>query len=390
MTEKTKTPKKSSKKRQFLLFGMCSLLAMSMCIATLVITVKNIDGDGGSNVNITEKSESKTQLKGGTKELSEYLHTLTSEADNSKFIKVNSFTDVTVDDGSIVITDENGVENSVDKNLFIYAKNYFLPLADAIYGEDVTGVFGENTGVKPIVQLTEAKGVKGELNVGAVDENGNSILNEDGSITDGDFYFINLTVNGADLKSENEKSTFRVADLSKKIKETEEKIATQCEITDEKVTPLDFRINAKVNRLNDRVEYIEITREYNVKANFNFINKLNAFGKKPVEFNYRVTHRYEYFYAGIDLAEKELTLGESEETALTVNAVLEDYSDYTVAFESSDTSVATVDEMGYVKGIKASEKPVVIKVQLTYLGETFTDECKVYVGDGEDAGEVAQ
>ncbi|MBQ8183162.1 MAG: Ig-like domain-containing protein [Clostridia bacterium] len=390
MTDKMKTRKKSSKKRQFFLFALCSLLAMSLCIATLVITVKNIDGDSNSSINVTEQIESKTQIKGETNELSEYLFGLTSDAQNSKFIKVNSFTDINVDDGSIIITDENGAENSADKNLFIYAKNYFLPLADGIYGEDITGVFGENTGVKPIVSLTATDDVKSEFSVGAADESGEPVLNEDGTVTDGDFYFINLTVNGADVKSEQEKSTFRVADLSEKIEGVEEKIAPGCEITNTEISPLDFNVNAKVNRITDRIEYIEIRREYNIKADFNFINELSLFGKKQVEFKFGVTHRYEYFYAGIDLAETELTVGENEEAALTVNAVLEDYSDYTVVFESSDPSVATVDEMGYVKGVRTDKEPVVITVELNYLGETFTDQCTVFVGDGENAGEAAQ
>ena len=107
-------------------------------------------------------------------------------------------------------------------------------------------------------------------------------------------------------------------------------------------------------------------------------------------FNYSVTHRFEYFYAGVDIAESEITIAEGKESAVTVNAVIEDYSDYTVRFISSDESIATVDEMGYVKGVKTSEKPVTITVELEYLGETFTDECIVYVNDGKTAGEVAQ
>ena len=63
---------------------------------------------------------------------------------------------------------------------------------------------------------------------------------------------------------------------------------------------------------------------------------------------------------------------------------------YSVRFISSDESIATVDEMGYVKGVKASEKPVTITVELEYLGEKFTDECTVYVTDGKKAQEVAQ
>ena len=40
--------------------------------------------------------------------------------------------------------------------------------------------------------------------------------------------------------------------------------------------------------------------------------------------------------------------------------------------------------MGYVKGVKDSKEPVVITVELQYLGETFTDQCQVYVGEKQE------
>jgi uncharacterized protein YjdB len=67
-----------------------------------------------------------------------------------------------------------------------------------------------------------------------------------------------------------------------------------------------------------------------------------------------------------------MTIEKGEEAQLTVNAVIEDDSEYKVKFNSSDESIATVDEMGYVTVLK--EEPVIIIVQLEYLGEIFTDE----------------
>ena len=66
---------------------------------------------------------------------------------------------------------------------------------------------------------------------------------------------------------------------------------------------------------------------------------------------------------------------------LNVNAVIDDDSEYSVAFFSSDENVVTVDEMGYVKILKNSDVPIAITVQLNYLGEIFTDSCLVNVLD---------
>ena len=120
--------KKTGKKKQFVLFGICSLLAMALCMATLVVTVKNIEGESSSSVNMQVNSESKTQLSGETNDLKEYIYDLTKQAENNKFIKVNSYTDVSIDDGSVIVTDKNGNSKDNDKNIFTYAKKYFFYL----------------------------------------------------------------------------------------------------------------------------------------------------------------------------------------------------------------------------------------------------------------------
>lgn len=382
--------KKSGKKKQFILFGICSLLALVLCMATLVVTVKNIDGENSSSVNTQVNTESKTQLSGETNDLTEYIYDLTKQAENNKFIKVNSYTDVSLDDGSVIVTDKNGNSKDNDKNIFIYAKNYFIPLVDEIYGDDVTGIFGKNTGIKPLVEFSSVDNLTSAFSVGQVDGNGENLLNDDGTIVDGDFYFITFEIDGNSVIDNKEKTTFCVEDLTEKIKEIKSEIDKYCAINGVKVTPESFSVNAKVNRFTDKIEYIEIKRNYTVSGDYNFIDSLSAFGEKNIVFNYSVTHRFEYFYAGVDIAESEITIAEGKESAVTVNAVIEDYSDYTVRFISSDESIATVDEMGYVKGIKTSEKPVTITVELEYLGETFTDECVVYINDGKTSGEVAQ
>ncbi len=388
MNNKNKKTEGSGKKRQFILFGISSFVAMAICITTLVITVKNIEGEGSGAVNSTVNVESKTQLTESS--LTDYIYNLTSTATGNDFVKVNSYTDVNINDENIVVTDKNGNVNDKDKNIFAYAKNYFMPLADAIYGEDVTGVFGKNTGIKPLVEFSAEDALISSFSVGQVDENGDNILNDDGTVVDGDFYYITYEIDGKDVLTQSQKATFGVEDLTEEIASVKEKIVSYCQITSVNVTPEKFFINAKVNRLTDEIEYIEIQRNYTVKGDYYFIGDLGVFGEKQIEFPYTVTQRFEYFYAGIDIGEGEITLSEGKEAAVTVNAVIEDYSDYTVRFISSDESIATVDEMGYVTGVKTSEKSVTITVELEYLGKIFTDECTVYVTDGKEAQEVVQ
>ena len=388
MNNKNFKVKKSGKMRQFVLFGLCSVIAMAVCMVTLVITVKKIEGEGADAVNSTVNLESKTPLTRAS--LADYIYDLTISAKGNDFVKVNSYTDVSVNDENIVITDKSGNVKGKDKNIFAYAKNYFLPLVDAIYGEDVTGVFGENTGIKPLIEFSSSDTLIGSFSVGQVDENGEKVLNDDGTVVDEEFYYITFEIDGESVLSDTEKATLFVSDLTEKTVAINEKIIPYCEITSVNVIPESYFVKAKVNRLTDEIEYIEIQRNYIVKGDYSFKGDLAVFGEKKIEFPYTVTQRFEYFYVGIDIAESELTLSEGKEAAVTVNAVIEDYSDYTVRFISSDESIATVDEMGYVTGVKNSENSVTITVELEYLGKIFTDECTVYVTDDKEAQEVAQ
>lgn len=388
MNNKNFKVKKSGKMRQFVLFGLCSVIAMAVCMVTLVITVKNIEGEGAGAVNSTVNLESKTPLTKAS--LADYIYNLTISAKDNDFVKVNSYTDVSVNDENIVITDKSGNVKGKDKNIFAYAKNYFLPLVDAIYGEDVMGVFGKNTGIKPLIEFSSSDTLIGSFSVGQVDENGEKALNDDGTVVDEEFYYITFEIDGESVLSDTEKATLFVSDLTEKTVAINEKIIPYCEITSVNVIPESYFVKAKVNRLTDEIEYIEIQRNYVVKGDYSFKSDLAVFGEKQIEFPYTVTQRFEYFYAGIDIAESEITLSEGKEAAVTVNAVIEDYSDYTVRFISSDESIATVDEMGYVTGVKNSDKSVTITVELEYLGKIFTDECTVYVTDDKEAQEVAQ
>lgn len=363
--------KKSGKKYQFAVFGLCSLIAMLACMAVLVITVKNIDS-GSTNIAPSE-TLSKTELTDDTNVLLNYLKALTEKTSGNKFIKADIYTDISVDDSTVTV---NGSE--ADKKLLIYAKNKMLPTVDSYYQEDFHGIFGTAYEDMPIIDLKALDIVSSSFSIGEADENGNPVYNTDtGELIDGDYYFINLFIN-------QNKSTEKLFSLENK-NEIAEKLSKDllpiCKINSSEISVAKLKITAKVNRFTDEIQYINLQKIYNISADVSFINELEFFGGKELDFEYTVNEKFEYSYAGISFSQKSVTVEPDKETALTVNAVIEDNSDYTVTFTSSDSSVATVDEMGYVKGIKQSCSPVTITVTLEYLGEMFTDECTVIVSD---------
>ncbi len=371
--------KKSSKKTQFLLFGLCSLIAMAVCAAILVATVRSIENDN-SNISAEYETQSKTELTDDTQTLLGYISELTKTTSGNKFIKANIYTEVAVDDSTVTVTDTDGNENSADKALLLYVKNKIMPQIDLYYPEDVTGVFGTVNPDLPVISLSADNVAESRFSVGEADENGNPVYNSDsGELVDGDYYFLTFSLN----KNANEdiSSLFSLEEkesVTKRFLEDTKSVLTadSVEISDPELT-----VKAKVNRLTDEAVWIQLEKVYTVSADVTFTGELEIFGTKRISFDYKVTEKNEYSYAGIRFAESSVTVAPGDEVMLSVNAVIENDSDYTVTFTSSDDSIVTVDEMGYVKGIEASCTPVTITVTLEYLGEKFTDECTVTVND---------
>lgn len=369
--------KNKSRKYQYLIFALCSLIAVAACMVVLVVTVRTVEGDNSGTVEY--ETASKTEIKGETDELLAYLKTLTQETAGNRFIKANTFTDISVDDNSIVVFGDN---SGNDKDLLIYAKNKMLGGVDGYYPEDYKGVFGTVYEGMPVIDLPVSLVSESRFSVGEADENGNPVYNTDtGELIDPDYYFITLYLNENAFSDSTVSKLFQLDEEQTVAEKFKADLADKCVIDGCDITVKELKIFAKVNRLTDEILYVNFEKTYAVTADVIFANELEVFGSKKLEFDYRVCEKYEYHYAGISFAQNSVTVAPGDETALTVAAVIENDSDYAVTFTSSDESVATVDEMGYVKGIKASSNPVTITVTLEYLGETFTDECTVIVND---------
>ena len=380
MSKGNKPQKEQTKKKQFIIFGLCSIVALVLCMVTLVVTVKRIEVDTYQDPS-AENKVSATILKNDFATLSDYAKKLTDLTQKNQFVKISSYTDVSVDDSSVKVTDTHGAE--VDNSLVIYAKNKIMSTVDSWYGDDFTGKFGDMLEVRPVVNLTDAENTASNYTTVLADENGAPVFDDEGVLIDEDFYFVTFKMNGAkaSIKSAD---TFRTKALPEVGEMLKKELSTVCKINKSTVAPADFGITLKVNRFTDKIDYLEVTRVYNVMADVSFIGDMSTFGEKSIEFTYKVTEHFDYYYAGISFTNQPLRLDVGEEAVLSVNAVMEDDSDYQVKFISTDESVVVVDEMGYVTALKEREEPVYVTVTLCYMGKIFTDKCPVYV-NGEDS-----
>ncbi len=382
MSKAKKAHKEQSKKKQFIIFGLCSFIALVMCMVTLVITVKQVEGDNNHGNKDSTVKESATLLKNDFSILSDYARGLTEKTHNNKFVKVCSYTDVSVDDSTVKLYDKEG--NEADTSLFLYAKNKLLPTIDGWYGEDYTGTFGVVYDDMPRISLADVKTATARYTTGLADDNGNPVYDDSGVLVDEDYYYLTFNADGKSATEKGVVGTFRTDDVPEIGARLRKELATVCDIKESQVEPDGFTATLKINRFTDEIVYLEIARFYSVKADVNFIGDMLTFGERSLEFTYKVTEHFDYYYAGIAFTNEQLYLDVGEEGVVSVNAIIEDDSDYAVTFSSSDESIATVDEMGYVTALKASDKPVNLTVTLNYMGEIFTDECPVYVDSADN------
>ncbi len=371
---------KKSRKYQYLIFALCSLLAIAACMVVLVVTVRTVEGDTSGTVEY--ETVSKTEIKGETDELLAYIKTLTQKTADNRFIKADTYTDISVDDNSIAVY---GDDDGTDKSLFIYAKNKMLGGVDGYYPEDYKGVFGTVYEDMPVIDLPVSLIDESRFSVGEADENGNPVYNTDtGELIDADYYFITLYLNENAVSDDTVSKLFSLDEKQTIAQKLKADLAGKCVIDGCEISVKELKVFAKINRLTDEILYINFEKTYAISADVSFADELEVFGNKKIDFEYKAVERYEYRYAGISFAQNSVAVAPGDEAALTVAAVIENDSEYTVTFTSSDESIATIDEMGYVKGIKESDTPVTITVTLEYLGEKFTDECIVSVGETEN------
>lgn len=364
----------NNKIKQFIAFGVASVVALVVCSGVLVVTVKNLDGDESSTEN--KEIISKTELESSKECLTEYINGLIEET-NGRFVKTKAYTDVSVNELTVL---NEGETKEADQALLNFAKEKMLSAVDCYYSEDAEGTFKKTDSKKLSLAIDKNAIKKADFSIGQVDENGESVLDDAGKPVDNEYYYLTYEINVAN-KSYNKKlaEMFSVNDDVSAKEQFVNDVKDNCKIKSFKAIPDSFIIKAKVNRTNNEIQYINVIKNYAVTINASFINDAGLFGEKEISFIYTVTDTYEYSYAGISFVEDEVTIELDEEYMLNVNAVIDDDSEYSVEFSSSMDDVVSVDEMGYVKGLKNTDAPTTITVKLKYLGETFTDTCIVNV-----------
>ena len=141
----------------------------------------------------------------------------------------------------------------------------------------------------------------------------------------------------------------------------------------------DAVIYAEINRLDDHISCLRFETTSSISAVLEMKGEYNVYGKITAEAKASDKVIYSFSWPELQLDKHEITveLGSSEVLKAKLNC--DDPASYDVNWSSSDESVLSVDEKGYLKTNKVFGDSI-ITASFTFKGKVYSDSCLVHVG----------
>lgn len=164
--------------------------------------------------------------------------------------------------------------------------------------------------------------------------------------------------------------------------QTQDAFVNVLTVIDKKITPATSNVQLLLDPVTDRLREVTYSRTYNMDYTVEFVGELADLGTQNLQFGCTLTDKYTITWAGISIEQNLISLAKNGYQALSTTIhKAEDATpeDYKLTYTSSDESVATVDEKGFVEAVAVSDTLVTITATMEYLGKTYTDSCEVLV-----------
>lgn len=366
---------KSSKFKQVLVIFLVLVVLLGACSVSVTFYVKNYITEGVVEP-VIEPIPSKTAIpdkNGFTVYLSD---TLIANTYDSNKVKTNLSTNVSINKDSVKL---EGSEANTD--VVKYIVNSFSGKIAESYPSH-KGEFGDKFAGFPTCALDAEDIAEFEFKQGEVNTD-----DEERTADEEDFYYFTVKTDefhivDSPAVSQHGFPYYSSADLKPAIKNVTDSLAESLDVKTCEIKANSSTIEGKTNRLNDQLQYLNLSAEYNVRLDVVFKGDYAVLGSGTLSFDLTVKEEYSYTWAGAEITKDAIHLTHNEEDTLPIEVTLSDKAtekDYKIRFESENDSVVSVDEDGNIKGLTISETPVKLKVVFEYLGNTYTDSCEVYV-----------
>ena len=136
---------------------------------------------------------------------------------------------------------------------------------------------------------------------------------------------------------------------------------------------------AEVNRLTDCIGLLRFETKGAVAADLEMRGAYEALGTVTVDADVKDQVTYKFTWPAVKLDKHETTVEIGSSEVLKAKLTCDDPAAYDVVWTSSDESVLTVDDQGYLKTEKVFGDSI-ITAAFTFRGKEYSDSCLVHVG----------
>ena len=136
---------------------------------------------------------------------------------------------------------------------------------------------------------------------------------------------------------------------------------------------------AEINRLTDEIGTLRFETKSDVSADLEMTGRYRSLGTVTVNAGAKDAATYKFTWPSVKLDKHEKTVEPGSHEALKAKLTCDDPAGYDVTWTSSDESVLTVDEQGYLATGKVYGDSV-ITARFTFKGKEYSDSCLVHVG----------
>jgi len=361
--------KTTSKKKQVILVFLVLAIIIGGCIGAVGFYAKSTVTEGTYDMSSPAESMS---VAPDENNFSQYLNdTLLLKTTDSKAVKTNLSSEVSINGDSIKL---EGSDANTDVVKYIVS-SFSGKICESFPSHE--GDFGDGFADVPTVAIEKDDISEFEYKLGEVDPNNDDTAGED------DFYYFTVAAKEFDIsKTDKVFPEGNASQLEPAIKNVTDSLSEMLDVESCEIKANGAKVEGKTNRLNDRIQNLSLSTDYTVQLTLSFKGDYAKLGKGTLTFDITVKEKYSYTWVEVTIEEDSMTIKPGEEEQLTVSAVISDKAsekDYKLSFKVSDESVASVDKDGYVKGLKISKEPVTVTITLEYLGNTYTDNCELFV-----------
>ena len=137
-------------------------------------------------------------------------------------------------------------------------------------------------------------------------------------------------------------------------------------------------VTYRVGRLNDELHYLGYSKDFAISMKLSGKNDYESLGSGKLAFKFNRTENYNFTWPALTLSADEMVIEPKGNDNLLATLTCTDPLKCTVTWASSDESLITVDEEGYMKAAKATGDATVT-ASFEFNGKTYTDECIIHV-----------